>query len=168
MFEIEFKYSKLGPKHCVYVSLSQQNGWLLRVQVTIFVTGKLNTHLSKKMRTSICVKKIHIIKFFEIYGWFFFPTKDFSRLESCQLHIIAKYKASNCCKMEAVIQRYSLKKMFLKILENSRENPCARASFLIKLQLKKRLRPSYFPVNIANFLRTPFFIQHFRWFPQVN
>ena len=68
MFEIEFKYSKLGPKHCVYVSLSQQNGWLLRVQVTIFVTGKLNTHLSKKMRTSICVKKIHIIKFFEIYG----------------------------------------------------------------------------------------------------
>ena len=60
----------------------------------------------------------------------FFPTKDFSLLESCQLHIIAKYKASNCCKMEAVIQRYSLKKMFLKILENSQEiNPCVRVPF---------------------------------------
>ena len=68
MFEIEFKYSKLGPKHCVYVSLSQQNDWLLRVQVTIFVTDNLNKHLPKKMKASICVKKIQIIKFFEIYG----------------------------------------------------------------------------------------------------
>ena len=30
----------------------------------------------------------------------FFFTDDFSLLESCQLHIIAKYKASNCCKIE--------------------------------------------------------------------
>ena len=56
MFEIEFKYSKLGPKHCIYVSLSQQNDWLLREQVTIFVTDKLNTHLSKKMKKYLCKK----------------------------------------------------------------------------------------------------------------
>ena len=39
----------------------------------------------------------------------FFPTNDFSLLESCQLYIIAKYKTSNCCKTEAFIQRCSEK-----------------------------------------------------------
>ena len=70
----------------------------------------------------------------------FFPTNDFSLLESCQLNIIAKYKTSNCCKIEAVIQKYSVEKVFLKILQNSQENPSARVSFLIKLQLKKNLK----------------------------
>ena len=37
----------------------------------------------------------------------FFPTNDFSLLESCQLYIIANYKASSCCNIEAVIQRCS-------------------------------------------------------------
>ena len=52
----------------------------------------------------------------------FFP-RIFSLLESCQLYIIAKYKASNCCKIEEVIQRCSVKKMLLKILQNLQENP---------------------------------------------
>ena len=43
--------------------------------------------------------------------------------------------------------------MFLKIYENSQENTCARASFL----LKKRLWHKCFPVNFAKILRTPFF-----------
>ena len=93
----------------------------------------------------------------------FFPTNDFSLLESCQLCIIAKYKASNCCKIEAVIIRYSVKEVFLKILQNSQENPCARVSFSITLQLIKRLWHRCFPVNIAKFLRTPFSIKHYRW-----
>ena len=36
---------------------------------------------------------------------------------------------------EAVVQRCSVKKVFLKISQNSQENPCARVSLLIKLQL---------------------------------
>ena len=46
---------------------------------------------------------------------------------------------------EAVGQRCSVKKAFLEILQNSQENSCDRASFLIKLQteacnfIKKRL-----------------------------
>ena len=44
--------------------------------------------------------------------YFFSPTNDFSQLESCQLYIIAKYKASNCCEMEAIIQVGSVKKVF--------------------------------------------------------
>ena len=40
--------------------------------------------------------------------------------------------------------------MLLEISQNSQENPCARASFLIKLQAWG------IPVNFVKFLRTPF------------
>ena len=36
---------------------------------------------------------------------------------------------------KAVAQRCSVKKVFLEILQNSYENACATASFLIKLQV---------------------------------
>ena len=36
--------------------------------------------------------------------------------------------------LEAVVQRCSVKKVFLEILQYSQENACARALFLIKLQ----------------------------------
>ena len=39
---------------------------------------------------------------------------------------------------EAVVRRYSAKKLFLKILQNSQENTCARASFEQTL-LKKEI-----------------------------
>ena len=35
---------------------------------------------------------------------------------------------------EAGVQRYSVKKVFLEISQNSQENTCAKVSFLIKLQ----------------------------------
>ena len=53
-------------------------------------------------------------------------------------------------------QRRSEKKMFLEISQNSQENTCARVSFLIKLQALQRLWHRCFPVNFAKFLRTPF------------
>ena len=37
--------------------------------------------------------------------------------------------------LEAVVRRCSVKKVFLEISQNSQENTCARASFLIKLQV---------------------------------
>ena len=64
-----------------------------------------------------------------------------------------------------------MKKVFLKISQNSQENTCARVSFSIKLQaapatllkrdapatlLKKRLWQKCFRKNFAEFLRTPF------------
>ena len=39
------------------------------------------------------------------------------------MYLIAEYKASHCCKIEAAMQRCSVKKVFLKILQNSQENP---------------------------------------------
>ena len=56
------------------------------------------------------------------------------------------------------------KNVFLELSQNSQENTCARASFLVKwhtssLQLyfilKKRLWHSWFPANFTKFLRTP-------------
>ena len=49
---------------------------------------------------------------------------------------------------EAVAKRWSVKKVFLDIPENSEENTCVRVSFL----LKKRLWSGCFPVNFAKFL----------------
>ena len=44
--------------------------------------------------------------------------------------------ASTLCmlNLEAVIQRYSVKKLFLKVSQNSQENTCARVSFLTLLK----------------------------------
>ena len=88
---------------------------------------------------------------------FFSSTNVFSLVESCQLYIITNTKPAT--KIEEGIQRCSVKKVFLKTLQKSREIPCARSpiSFLIKLQLKKRLWHRRFPVNIAKFSRLPFF-----------
>ena len=64
-------------------------------------------------------------------------------------------------KPETVARKWSVKKVFWKIWQNSQENTCARASCLIKLQvyglqlcLKKRLWQRYFPVNFTKFFRT--------------
>ena len=51
---------------------------------------------------------------------------------------------------ETVTQRCSLKKVFLKISQNSQENTYARVSFLIKKGIWNRC----FPVKFAKFLRT--------------
>ena len=70
---------------------------------------------------------------------------------------------------KAVVQRFSVKKVFLEITQNSQENTYARVSFLIKLQasesalLKKRLWHRCFPVNFAKFLRATFFTEQLRW-----
>ena len=69
---------------------------------------------------------------------FFLPSNDFPLLESCQLYLIAKCKLSNCCKIEAVIQRCSVRKVVLKNLANFTGKPQCQSLFLNKLQLKKR------------------------------
>ena len=60
---------------------------------------------------------------------------------------------------EAVIPRCSVKKMFLKIWQNSQENTCARVVRVPQppTPLRKRLRNRYFAINFVKFLRMPFF-----------
>ena len=90
------------------------------------------------------------------------------------LNDCVNFRIKTVC-LEAVSRRCSVKKVFLKISQNSQENTCARVSFLIKLHaiggvlrrsatlLKKRLWHRCFPVNFPKFSRTPFFIKHLRW-----
>ena len=59
---------------------------------------------------------------------------------------------------EAVVQRCSVKKVCLEILQNPQENTRRPATLL-----KKRLWHRCFPVNFVKFLRTPFFIEHLWW-----
>ena len=51
-----------------------------------------------------------------------------------EVFLIAEIPHSTVLITEAVIQRCSVKKVFLKILKNSQENMCARTSLSIKLQ----------------------------------
>ena len=61
---------------------------------------------------------------------------------------------SNCI----LFLSHVLVKAFLEILQNSRENACARVSFL-----KKRFCHRCFPMNLAKFLRISFLTEHMRW-----
>ena len=59
---------------------------------------------------------------------------------------------------EAVFRRCSVKKVFLKISQNSQENTCTRVSFLQSLACNFSRWHRCFPVYSANtFLRTLFF-----------
>ena len=69
----------------------------------------------------------------EIYGRFFFPNDDFSLLESCQLYLLAKYKPIYSCKIQAVIQRCSAKKVFLNILQKFTRKPLCQSLFFSKV-----------------------------------
>ena len=63
--------------------------------------------------------------------------------------------------VEAVERRCSVNKVFLKNLQNSQQNTCARVYFLNKdsglkpIFKKKTLWHRCFPVDIAKFLTTP-------------
>ena len=68
--------------------------------------------------------------------------------------------------LEASVQRSSVKKMFLEILQNLQENTSARVYFskVAGLRpatlLKMTICHKGFPVNFAKFLRTPVYIEH--------
>ena len=55
-------------------------------------------------------------------------------------------------------RRFSIKKLFLKVLQCLQENTCVGSLFLIKACnfVKERLQQSCFSANITKFLRAPF------------
>ena len=67
-----------------------------------------------------------------IWKKLFLKTSQYSQ-ESCRTATLLKW---DCNTKEAVAQTCSVKKVFLKISQNSQENTCARVSFLIKLQAR--------------------------------
>ena len=88
-------------------------------------------------------------------------------MESYQTHmkgalslVLLKKRCLSLILTKAATRGVLSKTLFLQNAQNSKENTCARVSFLIKLQpatlLKRRLWHRYFPVNFTKFLRTPF------------
>ena len=66
--------------------------------------------------------------------------------------------------------RYSVKKVFLEISQNSQTNQLCLSLFFNKVAglrpatlLKKRHGHRCFPVNFVKFIRTPFYIEHVWW-----
>ena len=91
------------------------------------------------------------------------PPKPCHNQETCSKFETESESSDSQSLAEAVIRRYSLKKVFFKISRNSQENTCARVSFFNKVAglrpatlLKKRLWHRCFPVNFAKFLRNLF------------
>ena len=72
-------------------------------------------------------------------------------------------------KTEAVAQRCSVKRVFLKISQNSQENTCATFSFVIKFQAeaynfnKKDTLEQVFSSEFCEISKNAFFIEHLRW-----
>ena len=71
---------------------------------------------------------------------------------------------------EAVIWWCSVKKVFLKLSQNSLEKTCVRVSFFNKVAgprpvtlLKKKLWHTCFPVNFSKNFKSTFFIEQLRW-----
>ena len=61
------------------------------------------------------------------------------------------------------VSRCSVKKVLLKILQNSQENACARVSFRPATLLTKKLWHRYFSCEFCKISTTPFYIEHIRW-----
>ena len=70
---------------------------------------------------------------------------------------------------EVVVRKYSVKKLLLKISQNSQENTCVRVSFLIKFQasacnlIKKETLTQVFSCEICESFKNAFFIKHLKW-----
>ena len=90
-------------------------------------------------------------KKFEGFASVFFCSCNFTSLD---------FFISNRFIKKAVAQTSSVKKVFLEISQNSKETTLQAAPATL---LKKRLWHRCFPVNIAKYLRTPFFTEHLWW-----
>ena len=68
---------------------------------------------------------------------------------------------------EAVVRRYSVKKLFLKISQNSQENTCAKSLFFNKVQacnfIKKETLVQMFSFKCCQTSKNTFFIEYLRW-----
>ena len=82
---------------------------------------------------------------------------------ACNDSVYTLLKAIRCnlTSPEAVVQRCSPKKVFWEISQNSQENTCARASFLIKLQawdfIKNGALPQVFSCEICEISQNTLF-----------
>ena len=108
------------------------------------------------------------VKFLKYMDEFFFHTNDFPLLESGQLYMIAKYKVSNCSKIEAVIQKCSVNKSIYKYVEKlTGKSPC-QSPFFKKFAAQKETLANVFFFEYWEIFVNSFFIEHLRGVPLVK
>ena len=81
---------------------------------------------------------------------------------SFQWHSRTMYTMADSSVTEAIAKRCSIKKVFLKILQNLQENNRTRVTFLIKLQAKKETLAQVFSCEFCNIFKSTFFTEHLR------
>ena len=99
----------------------------------------------------------------------------FSRKHCCTKKLISPTLKQNTKVMmrllvtqyqKAVSRRCSIKKVFLKVSQNSQENTCVRVSFLIKLQalacnfIKRECLAHMFSCTFCEIFKNTFFTEH--------
>ena len=107
--------------------------------------------------TQLVIWKLHV--------WWIFPRKTFNRCNyrgKIYYCMTLSAKEKEFTSLRSSHRRCSIKKMFLKILQNSQKTTRVGVSFIKKLPqvcnfLKKRLPHRCFPVNFVKLLRIPFF-----------
>ena len=153
MFEVKFKFSKL---------VKSTEFRCLRANKTLGYSEYSICFAQEKMKKEISLyKKSKSVKSLKYMDEVFFPTNDFSRLESCQLYMIAKYKPSNCCKVEVVIQRCFVKNVFLMIFHRKTFVPESKQ--VNKVDVMQVLSCEY-----CEIFKNTFFVEHLRWLPLVK
>ena len=96
-------------------------------------------------------------------------TGSFLKIDVLKIGSLCLQRIYNFINTEAVVQRYSLKKVFLEISQNSQENTCVIVSFLIKLQawackfIKKETLAQIFSCEFCGVSENTFFKEHLWW-----
>ena len=86
----------------------------------------------------------------------------YTHLMILKIYVIMKLSIFLNTDTEAILQRCSVKKVFLEILQNSQQNTCARVSFLITLQaevcnfIKKETLAQVFSCEFCKISKTTF------------
>ena len=118
--------------------------------VEVFITLKMVPLIF--VEVFVTLKMVHLI-FVEVFITLRIIIEIKSLLKLKEIFQSSYFHACNKQPREAVVRKCSAKKVFIKILQNSQENTCARFSLLLS---KKNLWHDYFPINFDKFLRTPF------------
>ena len=86
----------------------------------------------------------------------------YTHLMILKIYVIMKLSIFLNTDTESILQRCSVKKVFLEILQNSQQNTCARVSFLITLQaevcnfIKKETLAQVFSCEFCKISKTTF------------
>ena len=115
--------------------------------------------------------KLKLLKKIQKHSWISLPTDQISWYLNFRIHNEAINFELCDVIIEAVVQRCSVKKVFLEISQNSQENTCARVFFnkVAGLRpyacnfIKNETLAQMFSYEFCEISKTPFFIEHLWW-----